>query len=313
MEFRTLGRSGLRVSAVGLGCNNFGGRLAVEQTRAVVDAALDAGVTLFDTADRYGGFGGSESQLGEVLGARRQQIVLATKFGGAMSAAGPRKGGSRRWIMTAVEDSLRRLKTDWIDLYQIHFPDPLTPIEETLRALDDLVKAGKVRYIGCSNLRPWELVEASFTAEIAKTGAFISAQEEYSVLRRGIEEDLLPVARRYGLGILPFYPLANGLLTGKYQRDRMPDGARLTVDPAYGDHAYINDANWDAVEKLRAFAEARGRSLLELAFGWLLTEPLTASVIAGATKPEQIHANVAAASWRLTQEEMAAVDKIVRP
>ncbi len=313
MEFRTLGRSGLRVSAVGLGCNNFGGRLAVEQTRAVVDAALDAGVTLFDTADRYGGFGGSESQLGEVLGARRQQIVLATKFGGAMSADGPRKGGSRRWIMTAVEDSLRRLKTDWIDLYQIHFPDPLTPIEETLRALDDLVKAGKVRYIGCSNLRPWELVEASFTAEIAKTGAFISAQEEYSVLRRGIEEDLLPVARRYGLGILPFYPLANGLLTGKYQRDRMPDGARLTVDPAYGDHAYINDANWDAVEKLRAFAEARDRSLLELAFGWLLTEPLTASVIAGATKPEQIHANVAAASWRLTQEEMAAVDKIVRP
>ncbi len=313
MEFRTLGRSGLRVSAVGLGCNNFGGRLAVEQTRAVVDAALDAGVTLFDTADRYGGFGGSESQLGEVLGARRQQIVLATKFGGAMSADGPRKGGSRRWIMTAVEDSLRRLKTDWIDLYQIHFPDPLTPIEETLRALDDLVKAGKVRYIGCSNLRPWELVEASFTAEIAKTGAFISAQEEYSVLRRGIEEDLLPVARRHGLGILPFYPLANGLLTGKYQRDRMPDGARLTVDPAYGDHAYINDANWDAVEKLRAFAEARDRSLLELAFGWLLTEPLTASVIAGATKPEQIHANVAAASWRLTQEEMAAVDKIVRP
>ena len=215
MQYRNLGRSGLRVSAVGLGCNNFGGRLDVDQTRLVVDAALDAGITFFDTADRYGGFGGSETQLGQVLGLRRQNIVLATKFGGAMSADGPRMGGSRKWIVQAVEDSLKRLQTEWIDLYQLHFPDPLTPIEETLRALDDLISSGKVRYIGCSNLRPWELVEASFTAEIANTNAFISAQEEYSVLKRGIEADLLPAARRYGLGILPYYPLANGLLTGK--------------------------------------------------------------------------------------------------
>jgi aryl-alcohol dehydrogenase-like predicted oxidoreductase len=311
MQYRNLGRSGLRVSAVGLGCNNFGGRLDVDQTRLVVDAALDAGITLFDTADRYGGFGGSEMQLGQVLGLRRQNIVLATKFGGAMSADGPRMGGSRKWIVQAVEDSLKRLQTEWIDLYQLHFPDPLTPIEETLRAMDDLISSGKVRYIGCSNLRPWELVEASFTAEIANTNAFISAQEEYSVLKRGIEADLLPAARRYGLGILPYYPLANGLLTGKYQRDQMPDGARLTVNPAYGEHAYINDENWAKVEKLRAFCDAHGRSLLELAFGWLLAEPLVASVIAGATKPEQARANVAAAGWVLTPEDMTAVAEIV--
>ena len=311
MQYRNLGRSGLQISAVGLGCNHFGGRLDVDQTRIVVDAALDAGITFFDTADRYGGFGGSETQLGQVLGARRQNIVLATKFGGAMSADGPRMGGSRKWIVQAVEDSLKRLQTDWIDLYQLHFPDPLTPIEETLRALDDLISSGKVRYIGCSNLRPWELVEASFTAEIAKTNAFISAQEEYSVLKRGIETDLLPAARRYGLGILPYYPLANGLLTGKYKRDQMPDGARLTVNPAYGEHGYINEENWTKVEKLRAFCDAKGRSLLELAFGWLLAEPLVASVIAGATKPEQASGNVAAAGWVLTAEDMAAIAEIV--
>ncbi len=311
MEFRNLGKSGLRVSTVGLGCNNFGGRLEVEQTRKVVHAALDAGITLFDTADRYGNFGGSETQLGQILGARRKDIVLATKFGGAMSADGPRKGASRQWIMQAVEDSLRRLQTDWIDLYQLHFPDADTPIDETLRALDDLVTAGKVRYVGCSNLRPWEMVEASFTAEILKTGAFVSAQEEYSILRRGIERDLLPVARRYGYGLLPYYPLANGLLTGKYTRDTMPEGARLTVNPAYGDHAYINDANWNRVEKLTAFCQESGHSLLELAFCWLLAEPLTASVIAGATKPEQIDANVAAAGWVLTADDLAAVRAIV--
>ena len=311
MEFRNLGRSGLRVSTVGLGCNNFGGRLSLEQTRPVVHAAFDAGITLFDTADRYGNFGGSESQLGEILGTRRKDIVLATKFAGAMSAEGPRKGASRRWIMTAVEDSLRRLKTDWIDLYQVHFPDAATPIEETLRALDDLVRDGKVRYIGCSNYRPWQVVEAAFTAELAKTGAFVSAQEEYSVLRRAVETDMLPVCRRYGLGLLPYYPLANGLLTGKYRPDAMPDGARLTVNPAYGDHAYVNDRNWAIVAKLTEFCEARGRTLLDLAFGWLLAEPLTSSVIAGATKPEQIHGNVAAAGWTLSAEEMAAVAEIV--
>lgn len=311
MEFRNLGHSGLRVSAVGLGCNNFGGRIKdLEQTRAVVHAAFDAGITLFDTADRYGDFGGSETQLGQVLGAKRKDIVLATKFGGAMDS-GPRKGASRRWIMQAVEDSLRRLQTDWIDLYQLHFPDADTPIEETLRALTDLVQQGKIRYIGSSNLQPWEMVEASFTAEIKNLVPFVSAQEEYSILVRDIEKDLLPVARRYGYGLLPYYPLANGLLTGKYKRDVMPDGARLTLDPNKSGNKYINEANWDRVDKLTAFCEARGHSLLELAFAWLLAEPLTSSVIAGATKPEQIHGNAAAAGWTLSAAEKAEVDAIV--
>jgi aryl-alcohol dehydrogenase-like predicted oxidoreductase len=312
MESRNLGRSGLRVSTVGLGCNNFGGRITdLEQTRAVVHAACDAGITLFDTADRYGNFGGSETQMGQTLGERRKDIVLATKFGGAMADKTPRKGASRGWIMQAVEDSLRRLQTDWIDLYQLHFPDDNTPIDETLRALEDVVKSGKVRYIGCSNLRPWEMVEASFHAELAKVGAFISAQEEYSLLIRDIESDLLPVARRYGYGLLPYYPLANGLLTGKYKREVMPEGARLTLDPTKSDNKYINDQNWDRVEQLTAFCEERGHTILELAFCWLLAEPLTASVIAGATKPEQVHANVAAASWVLSADEMAAVAVII--
>ena len=310
MEFRNLGRSGLRVSTVGLGCNNFGGRLTLVETRPVVHAALDAGITLFDTADRYGNFGGSETQLGQILGAQRNEIVLATKFGGAMDN-GPRKGASRHWIMQAVEDSLRRPQTDWIDLYQLQVPDANTPMDETLRALDDLVSQGKVRYIGCSNLQPWEMVEASFTADLAKTGAFISAQEEYSLLDRAIESDLLPVARRYGYGLLPYYPMANGLLTGKYARSAMPEGARLTVDPTKSDNKYINDANWDLVEKLTEFSEKRGHTLLELAFSWLLAEPLTASVIAGATKVEQVQGNVTAASRVLTAAEKVEVDAIV--
>jgi len=312
MEFRNLGHSGLRVSAVGLGCNNFGGRIKdLEQTRAVIHAALDAGITLFDTADRYGDFGGSETQMGQILGANRKDIVLATKFGGAMAANEPRRGGARRWIMQAVEDSLTRLQTDWIDLYQLHFPDANTPIDETLRALSDLVQQGKVRYIGSSNLQPWEMVEASFTAKIENLVPFVSAQEEYSLLVRDIEADLLPVARRYGYGLLPYYPLANGLLTGKYKRDAMPDGARLTLDPRKSDSKYINEANWGRVEKLTAFAEERGHTLLELAFAWLLAEPLTSSVIAGATRPEQVHANAGAAGWKLTAEDMAQIAEMI--
>ena len=311
MEFRNLGRSGLRVSAVGLGCNNFGGRIKdLEQTRAVIHAAFDAGITLFDTADRYGDFGGSETQMGKVLGAKRKDIVLATKFGGAMDN-GPRKGASRKWIMQSVEDSLKRLQTDWIDLYQLHFPDANTPIEETLRALTDLVQQGKVRYIGSSNLQPWEMVEASFTAEVKNLAPFVSAQEEYSMVVRDIEANLLPVARRYGYGLLPYYPLANGLLTGKYKPDVMPEGARLTLDPTKSDNKYINDKNWRRVEQLTAFCQERGHTLLELAFAWLLAEPATSSVIAGATKPEQVHANAAAANWKLSSEELAAVNKII--
>jgi aryl-alcohol dehydrogenase-like predicted oxidoreductase len=311
MEFRNLGRSGLRVSSVGLGCNNFGMKLDTGGTRAVVHAALEAGITLFDTADMYGGRGGSETQIGQVLGKARNDIVLATKFGWEMDDEGKKGGGSRWWIMQAVEDSLRRLKTDWIDLYQLHKPDPLTPIEETLRALDDLVRSGKVRYVGCSNLPAWQMVEAHFEAEIANIGGFVSAQEEYNMLNRGIEREVLPVARRYGFGLLPYFPLASGLLTGKYKRDAMPEGARLTDNPRFAGRGYVSDDNWAKVEKLDKFAKEHGHSLLQLAFGWLLAEPVTASVIAGATRPEQIASNVSSAGWKLTAEEKASVDEIL--
>jgi len=311
MEYRNLGRSGLRVSTVGLGCNNFGMKLDEAGTKAVLDAAFDAGITLFDTADMYGGRGGSETHMGAVMGVRRKEIVLAPKFGWEMDDEGKKVGGSRRWIMEAVEDSLRRLRTDWIDLYQLHKPDAHTPIDETLRALDDLVTSGKVRYVGCSNLPAWQMVEAHFAAEMANTGHFISAQEEYNMLNRTIEKDVLPVARKYGFGLLPYFPLASGLLTGKYKREAMPEGARLTDMPQFAGRQYVSDANWAKVEALTAFAEERGHNLLELAFGWLLAEPATGSVIAGATKPEQIASNVASAGWTLTADEKAAVDAIL--
>jgi aryl-alcohol dehydrogenase-like predicted oxidoreductase len=311
MEFRNLGRSGLRVSAAGLGCNNFGMKLDEAGTAAVVHAAIDAGITLFDTADMYGGRGGSETHMGAVLGAKRKDIVLASKFGMDMDDTGRKRGGSRGYMMKAVEDSLRRLRTDWLDLYQLHQPDPLTPIDETLRALDDLVRQGKVRYIGCSNLPAWQMVEAHFAAELANVGGFVSAQEEYNLLNRAIEKDVLPVARRYGYGLLPYFPLASGLLTGKYKRDAMPEGARLTTAPKFANRTYVTDANWAKVEKLDTFAAEHGHSLLELAFAWLLAEPLTASVIAGATRPEQIASNVAAAGWKLTADEKGAVGAIL--
>jgi aryl-alcohol dehydrogenase-like predicted oxidoreductase len=309
MEYRNLGRSGLRVSLVGLGCNNFGGRLDVEATRRVVDKAIEAGITLFDTADIYGNRGGSETQLGEVLGERRKEIVLATKFGMVMDEARELKGGSRRYIMQAVEASLKRLKTDWIDLYQLHTRDPLTPIEETLRALEDLVRSGKVRYIGCSNLPAWQVVEAHWTARDLGLAGFTSIQDEYNLITRGIEAELIPAAERYGLGLLPFFPLASGLLTGKYHRDQPPpSGTRLT-EQRYADR-YFNDKTWSVVEGLRSFAEARGHGLLELAFSWLAAQPIVTSVIAGATKPEQIDANVKAVSWRLSAEDLAEIDRI---
>jgi aryl-alcohol dehydrogenase-like predicted oxidoreductase len=311
MEFRNLGRSGLRVSAVGLGCNNFGMKLDEAGTGAVINAAIEAGITLFDTADMYGARGGSETHMGAVLGAKRKDIVLASKFGMDMDDSGRKRGGSRGYIMSAVEDSLRRLRTDWLDLYQLHQPDLLTPIDETLRAMDDLVKAGKVRYVGCSNLPAWQMVEANFAAELANIGGFVSAQEEYNLLNRGIEKDVLPVARKYGFGLLPYFPLASGLLTGKYKRDAMPEGARLTAMPKFANRTYVTDGNWAKVEALDTFAKDHGHTLLELAFGWLLAEPAVSSVIAGATRPEQIGSNVAAASWSLSADEKAAVDAIV--
>ena len=309
MTLRNLGTSGLQVSLVGLGCNNFGGRLDLDRTRQVVHRALDLGITLFDTSDSYGQ-GGSETQLGQILGERRKEIVLATKFCSPMDEVGRLKGASRGYIMHAVEASLRRLQTDWIDLYQLHRPDPLTPIEETLRALDDLVRQGKVRYIGCSNLPAWQVVEAQWTAKHLNLNAFVSYQDEYSLLFRSPEKELMPAAKAYGLGGLPYFPLASGLLTGKYQRGKtLPEGARLTITPSMADK-YLTEANWSRVERLQAFVAARGHTLLELAFSWLAAQPTVSSVIAGATRPEQLEANVKAVDWSLSAEELAEVDRI---
>lgn len=308
MQFRNLGRSGLRVSLVGLGCNNFGGRIDLEASRKVVDAAIEQGITLFDTADIYGEKAGSERALGEILGHRRKEIVLASKFGMKMFHGG--EGGSRRYIISAVEDSLARLKTDWIDLYQYHRPDPLTPIEETLRALEDLVTSGKVRYIGCSNMPSWQVADAQWTARDLAIAGFASAQDEYSLLKRGAEAELIPALRHFGMGLLPYFPLANGALTGKYKRGSpMPDGARLTKLPDRAGQIF-SDENWRRIEGLSAFAEARGRTLVELAFSWLAAQPVVSSVIAGATKPEQIAANVKAADWALSAEDLAEIDRI---
>lgn len=310
MEIRNLGRSGLRVSAVGLGCNNFGMRCDLEASRKVIDKAIDLGITLFDTADVYGNQGGSEDIMGQILGARRKDIVLATKFAMPMDKAEVLKGASRRYIMSAVEASLKRLRTDWIDLYQQHRPDPLTPIEETLRALEDLVAQGKVRYIGCSNLVSWQVVEAQWTAKTCNLESFVSCQDEYSLVVRDIEKELLPAMQAYNLGLLPYFPLASGLLTGKYKRNApMPQGARLTNTQRLADR-YMTDANWPIVEKLADFAAGRGKTMLELAFSWLACRPQVSSVIAGATKPEQLEENVKAASWKISAEDMAAIDKI---
>ena len=312
MEQRNLGKSGLRVSAVGLGCNNFGGRIDLEATRRVVHKALDLGITFFDEADTYGDpRGSSETCLGQILGDRRKDIVLATKFARPMDGSGRFEGASRHYIMAEVEASLRRLRTDWIDLYQQHQPDPLTPIEETLRALDDLVCQGKVRYIGCSTLPAWQVVEAQWTSKHHGLHHFVSCQEEYSLLARQLDDDMMPALEAYGLGLIPFRPLANGLLTGKYRRGvPMPPGARLSSESRAAER-YLTEANWSLAERLEGFAAERGHLLLELALGWLLHRPVVASVIAGATTPEQVEQNVrAAAAWRLTADEMQEIDQL---
>jgi aryl-alcohol dehydrogenase-like predicted oxidoreductase len=306
MKLRNLGKSGLRVSLVGLGCNNFGGRLDLEGSRKVIHAALDAGITLFDTADAYGNRGGSEAAMGQILGDPRKEIVLATKFGLPMDD-GEKKGASRRYIMTAVEASLKRLKTDWIDLYQQHRHDPLTPIDETLRALDDLVRQGKVRYVGNSNLSAAQTVEAQLTARQLDLNAFVSCQDEYSLLKRDLDGERLDTMERYGLGLLPYFPLASGLLTGKHKRGAAAAGTRLATPQFSG---FMNDKNFDIVEKLEAFVTARGHTMLELAFSWLAARPCVSSIIAGATKPEQIDANVKAAAWALGADDLAEIDKI---
>src|SRR6204780_3925142 len=283
MRYGTLGDSGLLVSVVGLGCNNFGGRLDVQHARAVVDAAIDEGITLFDTAETYGGAGASEIALGEVLQGRRDQVVLATKFGHQNSdlGYGPAAGakGSRNYIKIAVEKSLTRLKTDYIDLYQLHTPDPVTPIEETIAALDELVSEGKVRYLGHSNLSGWQLADAAHLAARDGHTPFISAQNHWSLLERGAESEVVPAARHFGLGVLPFFPLANGLLTGKVRRGQGPEeGTRLA-----GRKDYITEDKLSKVEALVAWASQRDLSLLEVAIGGLAAQPGCSSVIAGAT------------------------------
>jgi aryl-alcohol dehydrogenase-like predicted oxidoreductase len=311
MRYRTLGDSGLLVSVVGLGCNNFGGRIDLQRTRAVVDAAIDAGITLFDTAEMYGKDGGSELALGEVLAGRRDKVVLATKFGhqkvdmGYGPAAGAK--GGRGYIRRAVAESLRRLRTDYIDLYQLHTPDPSTPMEETIAALDELVAEGKVRYIGHSNLSGWQLADAAHKS--AARTPFISAQNHWSLVDRGVEAEVVPAAVHFGLGVLPYFPLANGMLTGKVRRGReLPAGSRI----ATRSHL-VTDEKLDTVEALIEWGAERGVSILEIAIGGLAAQPGCASVIAGATSAEQVVANVAAGEWEPAQEELAEIDKISPP
>jgi aryl-alcohol dehydrogenase-like predicted oxidoreductase len=313
MRYRPLGDSGLMVSVTGLGCNNFGRRLDLDGTRAVVDAAIEAGVTLFDTADIYGDGGGSEELLGEVLQGRRDTVILATKFGhqGYDMGYGPAAGakGGRSYIRHAVERSLRRLRTDHIDLYQIHTPDPVTPIEETLAALTELVAEGKVRYVGHSNFTGWQIADAVHVARARGTAPFISAQNHWSLLERQAEVGVVPAARHFGLGVLPFFPLANGLLTGKVRRGQPPPpDSRLAAR-----HGYLTDDKLDRVEALITWGAERGRTVLEVAVGALAAQPGCASVIAGATTAEQMKANAAASEWIPSAEDLADLDRVVPP
>ena len=309
METRALGRSGLNASLVGLGCNNFGMKLGLEESRAVIDAALDAGITFFDTADMYGGTR-SEQFIGEALAGRRGRAVIATKFGGlARTARDGERWGARAYVRKAVEASLARLRTDVIDLYQLHFPDPKTPLEETLDALGELVSEGKVRAIGCSNFTGSLLEEAEAAARGQRGPRYETAQNEWSLLQRATETDVIPACERLGVSQLPYFPLASGMLTGKYHRGAPPaPGTRLAMSDYF--KSVQSDANFTKVERLAAFAAARGRSLLELAISWLAAQPSVASVISGATTPEQVRANAAAASWKLTSEELAEVDAL---
>ena len=298
MRTRRLGSSDLEVSVVGLGCNNFGGRIDEAASRAVIDAALDAGVTFFDTADVYGNRGGSEAIIGRALEGRRDQVVLATKFGHDLGD-GETARGAGPYVRTALEASLRRLRTDRIDLYQYHRPDGVTPLEETLGVLDELVREGKVRAVGSSNFTAAMVEEASEIASARGLTPFVSEQSEYSWLRRGAEQELLPTCERLEVGFIPYFPLASGLLTGKYAKgEPAPEGTRL-----HGRE--LQERDLDAVDRLRAFAEARGASLLQVAIGGLAAVPGVASVIAGATKPEQVRANAEAGAWEPTADELA--------
>jgi aryl-alcohol dehydrogenase-like predicted oxidoreductase len=310
MEHRQVGASGLRVSMLGLGCNNFGLRIDTDASRAVIHKALDVGITLFDTADVYGNKGASESCLGKFLGDRRKEVVIASKFGSPMDDSGMRQGGSRRYIMSAVEQSLRRLQTDWIDLYQLHRVDPETPLEETLRALDDLVRQGKVRYLGCSTTPAWKVVAMQWTARHHGLNPLVACELEYSVLVRDAEREHVPALQAHGIGLLPYYPLASGLLSGKYRRGAaMPEGGRITRGGRYANR-FLTEANWRKVEALEEFAGGRGQSLLALALGWLAAQPVVPSVIAGATSAQQVEANARAIAWKLDASDLATIDRL---
>jgi aryl-alcohol dehydrogenase-like predicted oxidoreductase len=305
MEYRQLGRSGLTVSAVGLGCNNFGMRIDEAASAEVVNQSLESGITFFDTAEMYGG-GKSEEFLGAALGKRRDEVVVATKFGGPKGPGPGQAPGSRRNAVRACEDSLRRLGTDYIDLYYLHYPDPLTPIDETLEALTDLVGQGKVRYVASSNVVGWQIADADHLAAERGLQRFTGCQIEWSLLNRAVEAEIVPACRHFELGIVPYFPLASGLLTGKYTRgEDFPAGSRLGASPYFA--AVATEENWDKVERLTAVAESRGHTILELAVCWLLSQDGVSSVLTGATKAEQVTANVAASDWRLSRDELAAV------
>ena len=313
MDYRPLGSSGLMVSALGIGCNAFGRRVDQDGVGSILSAARDTGVTLLDTADIYGGEPGqSETMLGDALRGQREEFVLATKFGMDMQGAnGEDFGalGSRRYVRRAVEASLRRLQTDHIDLYQLHRPDPLTPIEETLEALTDLVREGKVLYIGCSNFDGWQVADASWTSSTAGLASFVSVQNEYSLLDRSVEDEVAPACERFGLGILPFFPLARGLLTGKYERGAAaPQGSRAALEAERA--GWLAEADWDRVEALQSFAKQRDVELLDVAIGALAAQPAVTSVIAGATSAEQVARNALAAGWQPTAADLAELDQI---
>lgn len=311
MDLRPMGRSDLKLTVLGLGCNNFGGRLAKDESVAVIRSALDLGINHFDTADVYpmGAFGVSEEILGQALGADRARVVIATKVG-YPGAGEPGAGGSRRHIMAAVEASLKRLKTDWIDLYYLHKPDPKTPIEETLRAFDDLIRAGKVRYTGCSNLSAAQTMEAVEKAKEIGVSGFICAQEQYSLLAREAEDEVIPALNTLGLGLVPYFPLASGLLTGKYARGAPPpQDSRLAKAKGLAD-LFMTERNLQLAERYRDFATARGHSLIELAISWLLSRKPVASVITGATSPDQLETNAKSVGWALTSEDFAEIDRL---
>jgi aryl-alcohol dehydrogenase-like predicted oxidoreductase len=315
MEYRNLGASGLKVSAVGLGCDGFGWTTDTEQSRAVVDRALEEEITLFDTGDTYGNrtfgnLGWSEEMLGKALGPRRKDVIVATKFGGLMADSPYMVGTARRYMLMAVESSLRRIGTDYLDLYQIHIPDARTPREETLEAFDDLIRAGKVRCIGAGNYSSWEIVDALWISRMRGLASYVSVQSAYSLLDRHIERELIPACRQFGIGLLPYFPLANGLLTGKYRRGApLPEGSRLALTNPLAAR-YLTEASFDILERLEEFARKRGRTLLELALSWVAQQSPVCSVLAGATKPDQVSANVKASGWKLTPEDLFEVNQL---